>query len=442
MGVSITTTSEPSKFDIFDNGLALLALHSACLALAFTAVDQAGELVQSFNLVLMIGGFACGAVLAVLAAYYGTINSQALGPQLVGDVQTSGPIADAIKVTPSPELVESDSLPRQADTVAGFRLSRTIFPIRPPLSPQQRSRWIVAGVTLILLVILALIVLPSAGKTTSSAEQLPKPLMVATKAEKARASEKPAPETAASPGGAVVDDKNKRTTSSVTKKEEEARNRIWRAWLIIGLAALVLLPNPVAWTGPSRFLSASRGFLVLGSLLSFVLGIGGALLPLAADAVEAGVQSATDSRVPPGAPGAPTSYSTPPPVNVTFTQTPSDSGGTPVVTTPPDTQAPVDLTGLEQKIAELRAGLDAALARPVQVRMDPPEIQIEAPSQTPQPLPPIELTVIGAQGEQGTPGTPGPVRDCKWDFQRFWPRTCTWVPAPTHLPAEAPRTSF
>lgn len=477
MDVSIKASGEPSKFDIFDSGLTLLALHSACLALAFTA-SESESISKTFNLILMMAGFASGAVLAVLAAYYGTINAKALAPQLMGGSSRSDKAEPEILTHPNagPDDVRA--------TIAGERGDKGGLPSMQVTTPVAlpapgRSAAIVTGVVTMLLLVVALLLLQGARQNVrdadgnaeqanvrmSNASRTLKDLVDARHARGEQAADRMAQTgeglseaTRASlqktPAELTAEHKAREATRAAGEAKDNAsekvdRNRYWQAWLIIGLTALVLGPIPFAWIAPSPLVSTIRGLLVLGSLLAFVLGVGGALLPLAAQAVSKGVEQATETRV--ELPGA-----TPRPDGPTAPVEPSREPVGPIpVVEPGRIQPPIedvippdipphdpDIDELRIDIAQLRTDMTAALSRPVHVSMAPPEIRIEAPSKTAEPLPPIELTVIGAQGEDGAPGSPGPVRECRWDFQRFWPRTCTWVPAPTHLPAEAPRTSF
>jgi|GEM_PF-6151826 len=476
MDVSIKASGQPSKFDIFDSGLTLLALHSACLALAFTASENEAIL-KTFNVILMMAGFASGAVLAVLAAYYGTINAKALAPQLMGGSAGTGEVAAAIFPDSDSEQGSVGAVLReQSNEDSGLRLEPVTTAGATPFSwsAPGRSTGVVAGVVLVLLVLVMTLLLQGVAKNNKeatarvkqaeSAESVAAAELLGIVAERRQRSDlaerrvaatgetmNEATRSSLAKNAAEVDAEKKASETKLAAdqaRQDASDSSDWKralqAWLIIGLTALVLAPIPFAWTAPSPLVSTVRGLLVLGSLLAFVLGVGGALLPLAAQAVSKGVEQATETRVDlPGTTNHPGGVSTTvqiaPATNgpINLVQ-PGHANRDPEGENPGGSPLHPDIEGIRTDIAQLKADMSAALSRPVQMQMDAPAvIRVESerpPLVTQTPPPPINLTVTGTpgkqgeQGEQGEQGAPGLVRRCS--LQGRWPIVnCRWTTA-------------
>lgn len=376
MGVSFTASGGSAKFDIFDNGLALLALHSACLGLAFTAAEKEG-ISSTFNIVLMIAGFSCGAVLSVLAAYYGVLNSQALGPVLTGATPAASPKSKRIpKAEAAPTGVEPPWATQTGTVRAGWRPT------------EGQAHWLVIGAVFLALACVGTAVDRSTTAGAVAAVEARRDSQISAAVRSTDPSVRLAARIRAFENVPVEADR------PVEIEAEEAK-RAWRGHLVFVLAVLVLAPIPFAWRGPHRALKSARGLLVLGSLLSFVLAIGGALVPLAAQAVETGLERAAAPVTPPGAPGTPGGAPLPPAAVVVHVP-----GQTPVQ--PGDPALVENLNAMEQRLGDR---IDAIANRPL------PQAN---------PAPPVgrdgrdgrdgaqgEQGPKGAQGERGTDGLPG-----------------------------------
>lgn len=217
---------------------------------------------------------------------------------------------------------------------------------------------------------------------------------------------------------------------------------VWPSGLTTALLAfMVVAPLPLAWKAFSPLVAMIRGGLALLSMLAFVLAVSLPLLPRAVEQTAVGVSAAVAAAAGDTPPAAVPAADRPkragdevrPGAQVGVV--PVGSTGSGQSSDPDGASQASGLAGVRQDIDELRLDINAALARPVEVRMGPPTV-VEMPTYQPTPLPPQPapaVTVIGFTGEQGLQGdrgTPGPVRECKPAWALPWFRTCSWVAAP------------
>ena len=407
MAFTVTARGGLGKLDPLDNSLVLLSLHSACLGVAGGFLGKS-ELSQTFNIPWMLTGFTIGAVLAVLAGYYGLINNGALR-----DYLASAP-SDAI---PS-ELSRGIHSVSSVEGDASETLARSEFDMVPPAyaPPARRSRPLLGPsvVTAIcaVVVVWALFAFGPAADVTGEARE----------------------------------------------KDQ------LRAFAIAGTLAVILAPLPLIWTRPSRVIAASKNALLLGSLLTFVLSVTIAMVPAAAASiaeVAADLNQGPTVReaareieirvlqVPNDGPGSGSNSGSDDRSEGTRGGTTdggaddgNQRGGSTQAQTSVSPELPTraDIDRLELEMRSLEGRVVSAInAKEIRVEMPAPTLQ--APITFSPNVAPAQPVVVNQVGERGEPGRAAPVRECEWVWA-LWPRECRYVDQPPQLPAAAPATPF
>jgi hypothetical protein len=135
MAFSVTARGGLGKLDPLDNSLVLLSLHSACLGIAGGFLGKS-ELSDTFNIPWMLTGFSIGAVLAVLAGYYGLVNNGALRDYLTSTPSEATP--PERRSDASPALADGTDLAEDNGTISSINMSPAHY-TPPCVSRRVRS---------------------------------------------------------------------------------------------------------------------------------------------------------------------------------------------------------------------------------------------------------------------------------------------------------------